>query len=89
MKTIWKITLKQDTHVTEIQLPEGCRALSVHNQFESLVMYLEVNTEKKLVDKKFMVIETGKEIINHDESSFIGSALFLSGTYVCHVYELI
>lgn len=91
MKTIWKVQLKGFTGVMEIQLPEHAKMLSVHNQFDELILYAEVDVGKPLTKRTICIVETGKEIPIGAQTKprhYIGTVILFNGAYVNHVYEI-
>jgi len=89
MKTIWKVQFRQAIGFTEMQFPEGAKVLSIHNQYQQLVMYIEVETDNIKTPRTFLVVETGKKMPEFEGTKeYIGTALFDSNTYVIHIYEI-
>lgn len=89
MKTVWKYTLKIDDY-DEFEMPVGSKILSVGEQDNKLVMWVEVNDDircKKEV-RKFRLAGTG-HIINEIYTHFIGSVLMMNGVFVVHVFEIL
>ena len=88
MKVVWKVNLTHTPGITEVQLPVGAIILSVQNQYDTLALYVEVDTTVPIEKHRFLVVETGKELINDKGRLYIGSALFFGGDYVLHIFLL-
>jgi len=73
--------------ISLIQMPAGAKILTVHEQHGSICIWAEINTERKLVDVTFRVHGTGHEIIEVENSKYIGTVFMDNGYKVWHVYK--
>lgn len=86
MRTIHKFELNLGG-ITELELPEGCRWLSVANQNEKLVLWVELDPDRPKVTCRFITVATGHNLRPSETGEFIGTALFQGGQFVFHVFE--
>jgi hypothetical protein len=85
MKTIFKYDLPIQSNA-QLLLPAGAQILSVQSQRGSLCLWALVETEAKLVERRFAVFGTGHKI-PADRMTFLGTAQFDEGALVFHVFE--
>ena len=73
-------------------MPRGARVLSVLGLYrikqEFLAVYTEANTDIPKVKRKFKVVSTGHVLNLPVNARFVGSAAFLDGSVVLHVFDL-
>lgn len=87
MKTIWKYPLEIVNSQT-LEVPQGCKFLSVAEQNGALVLYALVDPSAKLEKTEVLIRGTGHPI---DEgkllsNEFIGSVVSAGGMLVWHVF---
>lgn len=89
---IWKYKLeKYSPSAQAIEMPVGSTFLSAATQHGEIAMWFEVpEYEKQREERKFIPIGTGTQIdIPVNERKFLGTALFLEGNFVLHIFEII
>lgn len=87
MKTIYKYPLEVANRQI-INLPEGANILNVLNQNEVPVLYAEVDTEEKEIEKvEIAMVGTGHPIDEIEEYEYITSVLFKEGKFISHFYH--
>lgn len=88
MKTIYKYDLGESVEVT-IMLPPDAKVLSVGNQNNRMVMWVQLNTLETVVDRTFYVLGTGWKMdhIDFSKTQFIGTILLDGGSLAYHVFE--
>lgn len=84
MKSIWKWGLSLGTNT--VQMPEGTTILSFGNQLEKPTIWGEVDVDQEREDRVFVIVGTGHEI--PDNGLYLGTAQFMEGALVWHLYEL-
>ena len=82
--TIWKYVLKTETNQI-IEIPEGAKILSAGEQLNNICVWVNVDTEMPVVNRKFSIYGTG-HLIPKDPGDFIGSVHLYNGTLIFHVY---
>lgn len=88
MKTIYKYSFEVANELM-LDLPEGAQVLSFQNQQEQPCIWALVDTDHVSKPRYFRVIGTGHPA--HDIDSryqFVGTAQFLSGSFLAHLFEL-
>ena len=84
MQTIWKLVLdNSDTQV----MPVGSTLLSVHEQNESICLWVLVDPTKPTEERRFAVYGTGQPI-PQKKQGFIGTVHMMQGKLVLHVFEI-
>lgn len=68
-----------------LKLPEGAKFLSAQNQYGQLVGWFLINTDNPEVEKKFYLLETGKEYPTHHR--YLATIQLELGDYVIHLLE--
>ncbi len=72
-------------------MPVGARVVSVANVpapgQEWLAIYAEVNPSRNKVKRKFRVAGTGHPLDLPTNAQFVGTAVFMNGRYILHVYD--
>lgn len=89
MRTIWKYStgIRELDNTIGFTMPEGARVLSVGNQYEKLCLWVEVNDSAELESRSFCIRGTGHPFTGY-EGKFLGSAIFMDGALVFHVYDV-
>ena len=88
MKTIYKYILKPWIKET-VDLPEGAQILKVENQHGEFCLWALVNTRKKLVEQRKIIIRgTGHEV-EYDNIKFISTFQIDDGRFIFHAFEVI
>jgi len=82
MKVIFKYPLDGSLRVS---LPAGAKILTVGNQREELMLWAEVDTTASSEMRQFRVYGTGDQMPD-DPGTWVGTALFMQGAVVWHVY---
>lgn len=70
-----------------ISIPENGRVLSVKNQNEHLVVYVDVDENSRKVEWKFDVVMTGQSSPT-TKNQFIDTVIMEKGLFVVHVFFL-
>lgn len=86
MKTIHKFVLSEK--VTTVPMPIGAKAISVVNQLERCVIYAEVDTSMPTEDRVFHTLQTGGNMLENCDYTFLGTVTLKGTTAVVHVYEI-
>lgn len=86
MRTIHKFEINIGG-VTELQLPEGSRWLSVASQHEKVALWVELDPNAPKVTHQFFSVGTGDHFPEGHIGEFIGTVMFDNGRYVFHVFE--
>lgn len=94
MRTIYKYELRQ-LGVNEIETYEGATVLAAHEQGDTVVVHVLLDTRAPLTKAEFAVIPTGRAIMDfvkninvvHAES-YVDTVMAASGTLVWHVFSL-
>lgn len=83
MKTIWKYVLQPEC---SLEIPRGAELLSVHEQGESICLWVLVDPSLEKEVRKFIVLGTGHDV--PDVSlKFVGTAHLNASALVFHVFE--
>lgn len=82
MKTIHKYVL---TPPFRVRAPAGAKVLVSGEQQGALCVWMEVDTDRVLVDKQFTVVGTGHTA--PDDGTYVGTGMMDDGMFVLHVYE--
>jgi hypothetical protein len=80
------------TYARKLLLPKGAKIISVANQREQLVTWVEVDTQElETEDRRFLVLCTGEKttVNRYNTIVFLGTVLFSNGDFVQHVYEIL
>lgn len=87
MKTIWKYSVEHG--ISTLEMPEGARILSVHNQGGKPVMWALVDPDAPTVQRKFLLAGTGHGV-SEDPTDlvFLGTVLIMDGCVVWHIFEI-
>lgn len=88
MKRIFKYNL-DIINTQTLSLPRSAIVRSVGNQYEKLMIWVEVEdaiTEE--VEQEFYIVGTGRSL-NHipDTAQFLGTVFFSDGRLIFHVYK--
>ncbi len=86
-KVIYKYQFRI-TSVVHVSMPEGAKVLHFGNQHERLTIWVEVDTDAPIVEKRFWVIGTGQMIPDTVELNYVGTASFNDGRLIWHLYEV-
>ena len=90
MKTIWKYSIKLEP-IQSIDMPVGAEILTLHKQGsrreDEVYLWCLVDSDMPKETRSFLFVETGEEI-NFDNSEYIGTLWFLTGTHVVHLVEI-
>lgn len=89
MKTIHKYQLTVNDRVV-VQVREGARFLHArecYGNYEHPIInvWAEVDTDKPLVDRAFLIRGTGHPLTGR-EAGYLGTAVFMNGALVFHCY---
>lgn len=87
MKTIWKYTLDA-SDVLEVSLPLNSTVLSVQEQNGEPQMWVLVNPEEKVFEKRFFRLSGTGHPIRENIKSFIGTFQLYKGSFVGHLFEI-
>lgn len=87
MKTVWKYTLNSDD-ILEISLPSGSLVLSVQEQNGEPQMWVLVNSEETIFEKRFFRLSGTGHPIRENIKSFIGTFQLYKGSFVGHLFEI-
>jgi hypothetical protein len=93
-KIIYKFSL-EIKYEQELEMPFGSEIIKIDTQLGDekiftvplLRLWCICPVDSTKVKRKFIVIETGKEFESSDSLKFIGTVIFKTGNYVCHVFE--
>lgn len=83
MKSIYKYII-EITDVQSVKLAEDAKILAVGNQFGSLVLWAQVDTESKTKNRKILIFGTGNPF-NAINPVYVGTVQM--GNFVWHIYE--
>mgnify|MGYP001609530737 CR=1 FL=1 len=74
-------------NINMLELPEGSKILSVHNQKDRVVLYAAVNTDS-LQTEHYQIdrVCTGESISYEEEWIFIGTVMIYDGSFVVHIF---
>lgn len=86
MLTIHKYTFEIQNQV-KISLPKHSKILKFDNQNEVPTIWVLVDTEQPLEEAIFTVRGTGHSIPRFSNLEYIGSAQFLNGQLVWHLFK--
>ena len=86
MRTVWKYELYADGETQLRPMPRGATIVHVAEQRGSLCLWAEVDPNRSLVDRCFVVHGTGHPI-EHD-GVYVGTLIHFGGDLVWHVYEV-
>ena len=77
------------TGYTTISISEGAKILTlqIDQKTDEPCIWAEVNTERVLVERKFVVVATG--ISFPDEFNYIGTFQVDGGEFVGHLFEIL
>lgn len=81
---IWKYTLDQST--TILRVPQDGIILNVQLQNSRPVIWMLVDKDKGLEERRFITVGTGVTI-HHDCYHYIGTVQLYDSTFVLHVFE--
>lgn len=86
MITIWKFPLVM-ADLQEIRMPHGAEIRSLQAQYGEPQLWAEVDTEQKMIYRRFRMFRTGYPITKSQSEilDFVGT--FQTGNFVFHVYE--
>ena len=86
MKKIYKYDLSmKDKQI--ISLPLNSKILSVKNQYEGIVLYALVDTEREEQEKHSIIIHgTGHSADDVEEYNFLGTVKLENGRLMFHVF---
>jgi len=82
MKTVHKYTL--DPGETHYDLPDSSKILHVADQFGDVCIWVEVNTDAPVKQRRIEVFGTGHEV--SPELTYLGTAHCHGGSLILHVY---
>lgn len=86
MKKIFKYTL-EITDYQEIKMPFDAKIISVENQNDNVVIYVEVDADiKTSIPRAFEIIGTGNSYYDKPRN-FLGTVVTNNGRLVWHVFE--
>ena len=90
MNTIYKYSF-QTTDSLEIEMPSNSEVLTVQIQYGIPTMWALVDTESKIVKKKFRICGTGHKITKEDLERFlyVGTYQLSEGRLVFHLFEIL
>ena len=89
-RLIWKFIIPlrstPDSHTIPIEMPDEAQILAVREQGDALCFWAQIHQTERRVTRTFAVFGTGHEMPpgNFD---YLGTAMFLNGELVLHVYE--
>ena len=91
MKKIFKYQLKWASE-TKVEMPVGCKILSVQPQHEFICIWAEVDESAKLETRIFQIFVTGEVIPNifdptTHKRTYLNTCVCSGGNLVWHVYE--
>jgi hypothetical protein len=81
MIAIFKYQFKE-----KIEMYENAIILSVHEQNDDVFMWVEVDTDKPVETRYFVLYGTGHRIQN-ESRKFIGTVHCAGGQFVWHIFE--
>ena len=86
MKTVYKFRVPiADVFIQE--LPEGAIVLAVGEQLGVPQMWVELDTERPPVARRFRLFGTGHEFVSDLSLNFVGTFQTMGGRFVWHLYE--
>lgn len=85
MRTVYKFELHPEVN-QPVGMTVGAKILTVGNQDQRLVVWAEIDPDREPEERFFSVYGTGHTMPD-DPGTYIGTAMFLNGNLVFHVYE--
>jgi hypothetical protein len=85
MLSIWKTELLRSDVVQYIAVPLGAEFLTAREQGEKLCIWYRCDRSAPMTRRKILVIETGQQVVP-PLSVYVGTAMFVNGHYVLHVF---
>jgi len=86
-KSIYKYILPLENNEIPISIYKNARILKVDNQRENICLWVLVDLDQELEERVFRITGTG-HLIDFPIDKYIGTALFLNGSLVWHVFEI-
>jgi len=86
MTIIWKYKIGIGN---TIKIPKGAKVLSSKIQNSQICLWIKVNTDKDIENRRFVVIGTGHEIDNNLKMKFIDTVINKDESLVFHIFEVI
>lgn len=83
--TIWKYELQLTSEPQTVQMPHIGEVISVQNQNNQICFWALVDSERKLVPRRFLVVGTGQEF-DEGYTKFISTVQI--GPFVWHVFAM-
>lgn len=91
MRTIWKYSVSITSEGLVHRIPKGAKFLSVQVQQGLPYMWFLLEDAALREDRKFFVLETGKELPRSllGVSEYLGTVLLENGNHVLHLFEIL
>ena len=87
-RKIYKYPLAIEPH-QEVTMPRGAKVLCFMNQYETPVLWAEVDPDERAETRLFHLVGTGHEVTPQQELVYIGTASFRGGGLMWHLYECV
>ena len=85
MTTIYKYTLEEDLSCSILEIPKDAVFRYIDTQRGLICLWFQVDTDKPLEQRRFIVYGTGHKIVCPELMVYIGSVQ--AGMFVWHVFE--
>jgi hypothetical protein len=86
MRTIYKYQISARPHVQLLATPKDWEPLSVQAQGNCICIWAMIDTDEPMVDQRVYVVATGEELDVPAAAKYLGTAQFLDGGLVWHVF---
>lgn len=83
---IFKYTIEQKD--STITMPKGAKVLSVQNQYQTPCIWALCNPDAPKVQRRFLAVNTGDNLPNIMDITFLGTVQLHGGDTVVHVFEV-
>lgn len=89
MKAIWKYPFEVDGEII-LQVPKGAEPLCVQVQDDKPCLWMVVNPDAYLENRKFRIIATGQPFDNSSNRVFdyVGTFQLVEGRFIGHLFDI-
>lgn len=88
MSLIFKYNLGACPGLKRLEMPRGAKVLWLATQGGFACVWAQVDSRRGLVERFFLLVETGEDFRLATNARFAGTALLMDG-YVLHVFEIL
>ena len=87
MMTVWKTQIDVKPGVHDIAVPSGAELLCVREQHNKVAVWFWCDADQPPLSRKVALCETNSGAPTFDTGRYIGTVLFVGGSYCLHAFE--